>query len=43
MSLTSQGESSDKDQRVLSAEDQPVQETFGQLPDPTECYAQVKS
>ena len=41
MSLTPLGESSDKDQRVLSAEDKPVQEAIGQLPDPTECHAQV--
>ena len=39
--LDPQGESSDKDQRVLSAEDKPVQEAIGQLPDPTECHAQV--
>ena len=38
-----QGESGDKDQRVLSAEDKPVQETFGQLPNSAECYAQVDS
>ena len=40
-SLIPLGESSDKDQRVLFAEDQPVQETIGKLPDSPECHAQV--
>ena len=35
------GEGSDKDKRVLSSQDQPVQKATGQLPDPPECYAKV--